>query len=121
LLTHLVEATSGRTTSRLRRSLHGERDLPQEVKIALYRIAQEALNNSVKYARASEIELTLAQDETGVKLTVIDNGRGFQVSPQENDHFGISIMRERAAEVGAQLEITSWPGAGTCVTCEWTG
>lgn len=119
LLTHLVDAIGARTTANLYRSLQGNGKLPVEVKIAFYRIAQEALNNSVKYAHASEIRLSLVQGEASVKLTILDDGRGFIVSNQESDHFGISIMRERAAEIGANLDITSWPGAGTCVTCNW--
>jgi signal transduction histidine kinase len=119
LLTHLAEATGARTTANLRCSLHGEGQLPVDVKIAFYRIAQEALNNSVKYAHASEINLDLVQGDTSVKLTITDNGRGFIVSNLESDHFGISIMRERAAEIGARLEIISQPDAGACVICDW--
>jgi len=121
LLTHLAEATGARTDASLHCSLQCERKLPVEVKTAFYRIAQEALSNSVKYARAGEINLALAQGDAGVKLIITDDGRGFNVSNQESDHFGISIMRERAAEIGARLEITSQPGAGSCVTCDWQG
>jgi signal transduction histidine kinase len=121
LLTHLADATGVRTDANIHCSLQGERKLPVDVKIAFYRIAQEALSNIVKYARPNEINLTLVQGEAGVKLTIADDGRGFNVSNQESDHFGISIMRERAAEIGAGFEITSQPGVGTSVTCEWQG
>ncbi len=121
LLTYLVEAMGARTSARLGLSLQGEGKLPEEVNLALYRIAQEALSNCVKYSHASEINLALMQSETGVKLTIVDNGRGFSVSSQEDDHFGISIMRERAAEIGARLEISSQAGEGTSLTCDWPG
>lgn len=121
LLTHLTEATGSRTDANLACSLQGERRLPVDVKTAFYRIAQEALSNSIKYAHASEVSLSLVQSDTRVKLTITDNGRGFNVLNQENDHFGINIMQERAAEIGARLEITSQPGAGTCITCDWQG
>jgi PAS domain S-box-containing protein len=121
LLAHLADATGARTTASLHFTAQGEADLPQDVKIAFYRIAQEALNNSVKYAHASQINLTLIQAGRRVKLSVSDDGQGFEIPHREDGHFGLSIMRERAAEIGALLEITSQPGASTSLNCDWQG
>jgi signal transduction histidine kinase len=65
--------------------------------------------------------LTLQLDDSGAKLVVQDNGRGFDKQHLSGGQLGLGIMRERAAEIGANFEITSQPGAGTCVTCTWRG
>ena len=97
--------------------------LPAEVELALYRIAQEGLNNAVRHARAGEASLRLAASlETGaVLLEIEDDGQGFTV-PQSpaafapSGHFGLLGMHERAEMIGARLEIWSKPGVGTRVT-----
>lgn len=88
-----------------------ERRLPGEVELALYRIAQEALNNVARHAKASRAALRIAFDEE-IRLEVADNGIGFQVprSPTEfahGGHFGLLGMRERADLIGARLEVQS--------------
>jgi signal transduction histidine kinase len=95
--------------------------LPPQVELALYRLAQEALNNVAHHAQASQAMLTLAYDLQRVTLTVSDNGQGFAVpdNPAEfaaNGHFGLLGMQERAELIGAQLRIVSRPDQGTQVT-----
>ncbi|PWH13902.1 MAG: hypothetical protein DDG60_09330 [Anaerolineae bacterium] len=120
LLIHLTDALGTRTEAILNRTLEGEqKSLPDNVKIALYRIAQEALNNVIKHARATQINLALQMDEDGTKLEIRDNGCGFNPQMTVGDHLGLSIMRERAEEIGATLNIHSTPGRGTCITCVW--
>lgn len=97
----------------------GGRRLPEPKEKALFRIAQEALANVAKYARASEVAVTLATTSDVSRLTIADDGCGFDPSACEqpaNDHgWGLMIMRERAAAVGADLSVESAPGCGTRV------
>ncbi len=92
-----------------------EPDLPFEVKEALFRIAQEALNNTIKHAQATTIRLCLACSPDGVTLEVRDDGIGFDPSGSFPGHLGQHTMRERAAKQRGTLVVESAPGAGTCV------
>jgi signal transduction histidine kinase len=89
--------------------------------VALYRIAQEALNNSVKYAHATSANINLRLSSASVRLSVIDNGAGFDPENVPPNHFGLRIMRERAEAIGARLSVYSEPGQGTQITVTWTG
>jgi signal transduction histidine kinase len=94
--------------------------LEPEVELALFRIAQEALTNSGKYANASRVTLTLAFPNHRVELEIADNGRGFDLDdvrqPSRHGGLGLYGMRERAELLGANLAIESAPGKGTKVT-----
>ncbi|WP_324394310.1 ATP-binding protein [Aggregatilinea sp.] len=98
------------------------RRLAPEHEIALYRIAQEALNNAWQHSDATQIWLRVHFEAAQVTLSVRDNGRGFSVVHQMPDpassikHFGLMGMRERAALIGAQIKIESEPGVGTTIT-----
>ncbi|MCX7939634.1 MAG: PAS domain-containing sensor histidine kinase [Thermoflexales bacterium] len=94
--------------------------IPDKHKVALYRIAQEALNNVAKHSNAKHCTVRLhVVPRNGalpqVQLTIIDDGRGFDPNANRSAHLGLKIMRERADDIGAQLEIISRPGAGTTV------
>lgn len=119
LFAHLTDALGPRTEAPIYCDIRGEKKLPLDVKIALYRIAQEALNNIIKHARATEIFLHLELEETGVRLCIEDNGRGFDPQSPGGGQLGLGIMRERAEEIGATLEIASQAKKGTRVTCIW--
>jgi len=95
--------------------------VPLDVKIALYRIAQEALNNVVKHSGAARATVALqAAEGGGVELRVQDDGQGFDVAQAPAGHFGLGNMGERAAAVGAHLTIASDPQAGgTTVRVLW--
>lgn len=104
--------------------------LPPEVQVALYRVAQEALNNVIKHARAQRAVVTLALSpeyrpgepwEGTASVSVVDDGRGFVPGPRIGEQFGLSTMRERAAEIGAALELDTVPGGGTRVSVSWRG
>jgi signal transduction histidine kinase len=86
--------------------------LPLIVKEALYRIAQEALHNSVKHANATVVELRLRDLATEMMLEVIDNGVGFHPEQPFPGHMGLQSMRERVGQLGGTLEITSAAGQG---------
>ena len=96
----------------------GEQRLSHEVELALYRIAQEALNNVVHHSQARRADLHILFGETEVELEVSDNGIGFDMpkSPTDfasNGHFGLLGIRERADLIGARLEVQSEAGSGT--------
>jgi signal transduction histidine kinase len=89
--------------------------------IALFRIVQEALNNIVKHARASEARVSLRQNSQYVVLSVTDNGVGFDTAAKPimgGYGMGTTTMRERAEAIGARLHLQSVPGEGTQVTVE---
>jgi ligand-binding sensor domain-containing protein/signal transduction histidine kinase len=130
LLRQLGEAAAGREGIPVTVQTNGRYELPVDVNIALYRIAQEAINNSLKHARADQIAIKLAkyssfateassESEPGIQLTVKDNGRGFDLENIPADHLGLKIMRERAQSIGAQLTIESQEGKGTEVSVLW--
>ena len=84
----------------------------------LFRMAEEVLRNIERHAGAREVEVRLraAQGDGSVVLTISDDGIGFDPDLERPGHFGLTGLREQAALIGAQLEITSAPGAGTRVT-----
>jgi two-component system, NarL family, sensor kinase len=92
--------------------------LPEHVMIALYRIAQEALQNVVKHAGATQAEVELRCDASSARLRVTDDGQGFDVSarPGGDSPYGLRSMAERAELIGGKLTVTSRPGIGTTVT-----
>ncbi|MBN1270072.1 MAG: PhnD/SsuA/transferrin family substrate-binding protein [Kiritimatiellae bacterium] len=80
-----------------------------------YRIAQEAVNNAVKHARAGNITIRLEPHEEGTLLAVSDDGTG--MTGKSGGGIGIEVMRHRAHLIGADLQIGSKPGTGTVVRC----
>jgi len=119
LLRQLTEALVGRARLPIQLNIEGQRNLDPDVQVALYRIAQEALNNVAKYARASQVWVDVQLGPGGVQLSVRDNGIGYDPSTLRPDSLGLSIMRERAEGIGAELVITSQPGQGTQVEVTW--
>jgi two-component system sensor histidine kinase UhpB len=98
-----------------------EQRLSPRVELALYRIAQEALNNVARHAQASRAIIGLSFQPDSVVLEVVDNGRGFEVprSPAEfapSGHYGLLGLYERAELIEADLRIESGPGKGTRVS-----
>jgi ligand-binding sensor domain-containing protein/signal transduction histidine kinase len=92
------------------------RPLPKQVENNLLRIGQEAVNNAVRHAGASNISVRLVFDATSVRLSVKDDGRGFDAEASGSNgaggHFGIVGMRERAREMGGEVRVGSNPGEG---------
>ena len=119
LLQHLVDASGGRTHTSIKLTVVGRLALPPDVTIALYRIAQEALNNVVRHAGARRAWVTMSCSDGAVELEVGDNGRGFDPARIGSEQFGLRIMRERAETVGAGLTIRSTSRGGTVVRTEW--
>jgi len=139
LLRQLAEAVSGRTGLSIMVDVETRCDPPPDVHVALYRIAQEALNNVVKHANATRVMIELCrsplpgkgnrrgpsmageggEDKRGLELTISDDGCGFDPSCVPIDGLGLDIMHERARSVGARLSIESQPGLGTRVVVTW--
>lgn len=90
-----------------------EPGVPFAIKEALYRIAQEALQNAVKHARSDRLDVRLICSAESVRLEVCDNGVGFDPMAAYPGHLGLRSMRERAMRAGGTLEIASVSGCGT--------
>jgi nitrate/nitrite-specific signal transduction histidine kinase len=129
LLRQLGEAVTGQTGIPVRVVMDGHCDLPSEVHVTIYRIAQEALNNVVKHAGATQIQIDLLcttspasvdrQPIKRVELRVCDDGRGFDPNSVSPDRLGLGIIRERAQAIGATPQIESQPGCGTQLIVVW--
>jgi signal transduction histidine kinase len=94
--------------------------LPSQTELAMFRIAQEALNNVRKHAQASEVNIAVKSDSHNIKMTITDNGKGFSTSGLTGDlaregKLGVLGMEERARLIGGELQIKSGPGKGTTV------
>ncbi|MBE0699008.1 MAG: histidine kinase, partial [Anaerolineaceae bacterium] len=94
-------------------------ELPTQVKVGFYRIAQEALNNVQKHSRATQVSLQLLEENGQVKLCIADNGIGFEPDKLSPDHFGLGIMEERAQNIHAQFRIKSQASNGTRISVNW--
>ena len=94
---------------------HCETRLPSQVEIALFRIGQEAINNILKHARASRVNLTLALHDGQASLRMDDNGKGFTSAPSRDDaqHLGLATMQERASLLGGSFICVSAVDCGT--------
>jgi signal transduction histidine kinase len=119
LVTHLSEGLAARQD--IPAEIHTEvtESLPPEVHIAIYRIAQEAMNNVAKHANASSLVVNLIGAESRVDLLIIDDGYGFDDSDASAGGMGMDIMRERASEIGAALTVSSEQDIGTRVEMTW--
>jgi PAS domain S-box-containing protein len=120
LLTQLGYSLPGRRNVDLSLVMRGttKQLLPPEVQIALYRIAQESLNNTIKHGHAKQIRIRLYQAENQVMLAVTDNGRGFDTN-QLSGGIGLKSMRERANGIQATFDLKSRPGLGTRIKLIW--
>ena len=87
----------------------------------LYRVAQEAMHNIVKHARATSAEVRLVSDNGKVLLEVCDNGQGFDMAQEFPGHLGLKSMRERVEKAGGMLTIASDPGGGTRIQVKVAG
>ena len=120
LLRQLAEAVMGR--SRIPVQLNVEPDvcvdLPVEVRIAYYRIAQEALNNIAKHSGATRATVGLTCEDV-LQLRIEDDGTGFDPASPSSGRLGLGIMEERAQSIGARLKVEAKPGVGTAISVSW--
>jgi GAF domain-containing protein len=96
-----------------------EPELPIATKEAMYRIAQEAMTNIAKHAKATSVEISLGSVDSMVRLTVTDDGAGFDTGGEFPGHLGLRSMSERAEKAGGKLTIESSAGAGTTIRAEF--
>ena len=95
--------------------LPAEPDISLSIKEALYRIAQEAMHNTAKHARASTIILRLDRTGDALIMEILDDGIGFDSTRSFPGHLGLVSMQERAAPFGGNVSVESAPGSGTRV------
>ncbi|HQA66769.1 MAG TPA: sensor histidine kinase, partial [Aggregatilineales bacterium] len=120
LLRQLTEAVIARARIPVDLEIEGEfADIAPDVKIALYRIAQEALNNVFKHAHATQARVVLRREEGILSLCIADDGRGFDLEATAGERMGLNIMRERTDFINADLVIDTAPGEGTEVRVTW--
>lgn len=98
--------------------VEGEGSLSTDEDLGLFRIAQEALNNIIKHARASHVDIRLHLADP-YWIEIKDDGRGFDIQQAHGGgHLGLASMRERAAEISWEMQIQSSPGEGTNIRVE---
>lgn len=114
---HLAETAAERSGFTLQlHTPNKDLRLPPDVEMGIYRIAQEALNNVVKHANARTVRLSLDEDLHFLRLSVQDNGIGFdQKTAMQNGHLGLKGLYERAQMLGGELRLTSIPHQGTTI------
>jgi signal transduction histidine kinase len=94
------------------------------VAVNIYRVAQEALTNVGKHAGARQVNICLAWEEGKLKMSILDDGRGFDIAEavhgsKAQGHFGLAGMQERVDLIGGQWSLKSVPGEGTTVQVTW--
>lgn len=137
LLKQLAEGVSGRIRAQVKIHVEGEAILPTDVKLAFYRIAQEALNNTAKHSGADRVEIEIKSIPAlpsrkrkkaaspqqifsqEVFMSIRDNGHGFDPKSVVGEHLGLGIMQERASNTQATLSIQGKPGVGTEISLRW--
>lgn len=115
-----VLSTRNAVVVNLRVSGQPPADLPQETRVALYRIAQEAFNNISKHAEARQVYVTLDYGPQDLVLEITDDGCGFDPTTFSHEGLGVNIMRERASAADIAFTLTSSPGKGTSIYAAWT-
>ena len=96
-------------------ALEAWKSLLPEVAVALFRIAQEALNNAAKHSSAKRITVLVEEKDGELMLSVTDDGCGFDMAQAPRGRWGMTTMRERAEAAGGRLAVESQPGKGTTV------
>lgn len=119
LLRNLVHAFSSRSQATVESRINYTAPLPENVHIAFYRVAQEALNNIRKYAEATHVTIDLVQNNGHLELCIADNGIGFDLNSVPSGHFGLEIMRERAESIDGTFSVKSTIQKGTIVKLLW--
>jgi PAS domain S-box-containing protein len=113
-----VASVRGRHGLRVDTQLGVEPELPLPTKEALYRIAREALHNTVKHARATSARLVLRSQDDATVLEIVDDGVGFDPKRAYPGHLGLASMAERATAAGGELTVESAAGRGTRVSVQ---
>jgi two-component system, LuxR family, sensor kinase FixL len=115
-----ARSSFGNTAVRFRSRVDAPITLDLEARNHLFRIAQEAVQNALKHARARVVEIDLRAYERAVSLTVNDDGVGLPKQGSPNAGLGMRTMHFRASSIGGRLVITSRREGGVCIACEVT-
>lgn len=107
----LCEGMGDRVAVKLR--VTGSRPLPVRIEATIYRMVQEALNNVVQHAEATQVQVRLVMTVDGVQLTIVDDGCGFDPDDVPEDHYGLIGLNERVHLLNGTLTVESAPDAGT--------
>ncbi|MEH2347219.1 MAG: sensor histidine kinase [Nostoc sp.] len=113
LLQQLTKAIQGRASLQVITTVEDDRPLSNEVKLVFFRITQQALNNIINHAQATQVSVRLYGNSQKIVLHISDNGRGFDSSKIPSGHLGIAIMKERAESIDATFHLSSYAGNGT--------
>jgi len=119
LLRNLVHAFNSKVQVEVDSRINYTEPLPEDVHIAFYRIAQEALNNVQKYAQAERVRIEMVQNNSHLELRIADNGIGFKTDSVPPGHYGLEIMQERAMSINGQWSVDSTVGQGTVIQLKW--
>ena len=119
LLHQLVEMVKNKSDLTINLDLQGAVVLPLAARIAFYRVAQEALNNITLHADATHVDLELVYHPEYTSLRIVDDGCGFELEERKSEQPGLTIMRDRAHGIRADLQINSQPGNGTEIIICW--
>ncbi len=110
-----LAAVEGRADTQVRLVAEEPLELPKDLESALYRIALEALNNSMRHADAGKVTVLLWREQNEVLLEVADDGCGFDPEQHANGGMGLDNMRLYASEIGARLQVNSALAQGTTI------
>jgi signal transduction histidine kinase len=105
----------GLTTHLSLQGVYEEERFSSDIELALFRVSQEAINNTVKHAEATSVYVCLSKENNTLLLEARDDGVGFSPAARGTTGFGLSQMRERARQLNGSLDIHSSPGSGTIV------
>ena len=120
LMRTLVDGNQVRIGCPVSLNIDGQGTLPEDVTVVFYRIAQEAINNIIKYAEADEVSINITYNDGDLEMMVEDNGRGFKPDKISTGQFGLQMMAERIDQIEGELTINSTPGLGTKVKASWS-
>lgn len=115
-LHHRLAAVEGRADIKAGLIADEKIKLMPDIEIALYYIAQEALNNILRHARATNVMVTYKQSKKNIILKITDDGRGFDLQEIDQSGLGLESMKERTQKINGIFKIASTPGNGTVVT-----
>ncbi|MDZ4198657.1 MAG: sensor histidine kinase, partial [Kiritimatiellia bacterium] len=118
-LRRLADETCAATGKPCELESRGEADADPALAAQFFRIAQEAVNNAARHARAETLRLRLDAQKGTIRLRIEDDGIGLPENPDASGGMGLRLMKRRAASIGAALSIHNLPGRGVCVDCLW--